>query len=228
MFSISPSREIVTSAAKPCSARRVSSVWPPSITGEGTRGARESIGARIEGPWSSNRMSVTLSTSVVIVSDSTGSRPIVSNSVTTGTFLSRSTLREQPRTRDSGHAAQDTGTPPQARHHPPAPPLTRSARQRPAEPGDGIGDPSRWSACSSDSATRPPAAGCATRQRRIPPATGVLRQPARSRFAPRRAARRFAPTALRQSLEPASRALAVRRCYARASRLLVVCANTTS
>src|SRR5450755_3180265 len=41
------------------------------------------------GPSSSNRMSVTLSTSVVIVSDSTGSRPIVSNSVMTGTFFSR-------------------------------------------------------------------------------------------------------------------------------------------
>ena len=87
MFSISPSwempvsnstrcsrppREIVTKAAKPCSARSASSVWPPSISGEGTRGARESIGARIAGPSSSNKMSVTLSTSVVIASDSTG------------------------------------------------------------------------------------------------------------------------------------------------------------
>jgi hypothetical protein len=134
-----PSWEIVTSAAKPCSARRVSSVWPPSITGEGTRGARESIGARIAGPSSSNRMSVTLSTSVVIVSDSTGSRPIVSNSVTTGTFLSRSTLREQPRTRDPRvRGAEYVGTPPEATDHRPAPPLTHSVRSRRAGPGGDV------------------------------------------------------------------------------------------
>jgi hypothetical protein len=54
-------------------------------------GSDNRLEQRIAGPSSSNKMSVTLSTSVVIVSDSTGSRPIVSNSLMTGTFLSRST-----------------------------------------------------------------------------------------------------------------------------------------
>ena len=74
-----PPRLKVTSAAKPCSARSASNAAPPSSAGAGTRGP-EPIFGRTAGPSSTSRMSVRLSTSVVIVRASTGSRAIGSTS----------------------------------------------------------------------------------------------------------------------------------------------------
>ena len=48
-------------------------VWPPSMKRAGSR-AVNAIGARFAGPWSASSESVTLSTSIVTVSASTGSR----------------------------------------------------------------------------------------------------------------------------------------------------------
>lgn len=65
---------IVTRHENPCSARRASPVRPPSRNRADTSGYADSaIGGRFAGPSSTSSMSVTLSTSVVTVSESTGS-----------------------------------------------------------------------------------------------------------------------------------------------------------
>src|SRR5450755_630070 len=110
-------------------------------------------------------MSVTLSTSVVIVSDSTGSRPIVSNSLMTEPFA----RGPRPRTTEDKHpggkerGAGYVGRPPEATdHRSPHRSLALSARAPPGRPATSSST-ACWSACSSDSATRPPAGGYATR-----------------------------------------------------------------
>src|SRR4051794_9678761 len=70
-----PPRRSVTSAANPCSARSAPKASPRSRTGAATRGPEPITGLRA-GPSSPSRMSVTLSTSVVIVSSSTDASTI--------------------------------------------------------------------------------------------------------------------------------------------------------
>jgi hypothetical protein len=86
-------------------------------------------------------MSVTLSTSVVIVSDSTGSRPIVSNSLMPGTFLSRSTPANNGGQATPGVSGAGDGWQTTPGNRPPIPPrLTRSVGSRPAGPGGNVVD----------------------------------------------------------------------------------------
>jgi hypothetical protein len=73
------SLRIVTRHENPCSARSASPVFPPSMKRAGIIGSVAwVIGDRVTGPSSPSRMSVTLSTSVVTVTASTGSSEMVS------------------------------------------------------------------------------------------------------------------------------------------------------
>src|SRR3954454_18978950 len=76
---VRPAFSIVTRHEKPCSARSRSAVRPPSRKRAGTLGYVVSAnGARFAGPSSRSSRSVMLSTSVVIVNESTGTSGIVS------------------------------------------------------------------------------------------------------------------------------------------------------
>ena len=70
-----PALVTVTSAEKPCSATSASGTWPPVIVVVGRHGPLP-IRTRRAGPRSGSSMSVTLSISVVMTTESTGSRSI--------------------------------------------------------------------------------------------------------------------------------------------------------
>ena len=72
-----PCFSMVTSAEKPCSARRLSAASPDSKKRTGTVGAPGPPDGRLAAPSSRNSASDTLSTSVVMLSESTGSSVIV-------------------------------------------------------------------------------------------------------------------------------------------------------
>src|SRR5450755_1907460 len=127
-------------------------------------------------------MSVTLSTSVVIVSDSTGSRPIVSNSLMTEPFA----RGQRPRTTEDKHpggkqrGAGYVGRPPEATDHrlphrtahSLCPLASQAVDDVAARPGALVGVFFRQRYAAARRRLRHP-------QRRMPPAMGVGRLPAR-------------------------------------------------